>query len=111
MEDRELLELAAKAAGHSLGPEWDCWPSGIWVNGTGHGDGHLFNPLTDDGHAFRLAVDLGMRIYIYPGRGDDVTVVTSDAGRRLNEMHGADPRAATRRAIVRVAAEIGRAMP
>jgi hypothetical protein len=112
--DRELLKLAAKAAGiehpggqHSIHNDrrlWDCKALRWW------------NPLTDDGDALRLAVKMGMRVYIYPGHGDGVTVAACDVvgkvlGKGAREGHNSDPYAATRRAIVRAAAEIGRAMP
>jgi hypothetical protein len=84
MTDRELLELAAKAAGNGF-------VIGYW------------NPLTDDGDALRLAVKLGLIV---------------ECGRAWISRHGPmfgedvlpDPYAATRRAIVRAAAEIGRGM-
>ena len=108
MTDRELLELAAKAAGI----EWAYEETGTF---------YLLNPLrpwdplTDDGDALRLAVKLGMDVCIDAryeneprthviGFSDDVGAGTLDA----IEAHGSDPYAATRRAIVRAAAEIGR---
>ncbi len=79
--DRELLELAAKAVnGGAWHPLTHDTPNGVW------------NPLTDDGDALRLAVKL--RIEVEAG-----WMVFSE-----------DPYAATRRAIVRAAAEIGRMM-
>jgi hypothetical protein len=100
MADRELLKLAAKAAGflntQLVLKEID---SGRW------------NPLDDDGDALRLAVKLG----INPERGGfDVEVCKQHSGARnfcYVEPHNTDPYAATRRAIVRAAAEIGRNMP
>ena len=102
--NRELLELAAKAAGMELDRE-----------GTAEADGkfavlpdyRLWNPLTDDGDALRLAVKLRMDIASF-SRG-----VRADApnGDDCYEDYNSDPYAATRRAIVRAAAEIGKAMP
>lgn len=70
-----------------------------------------WEPEHDDGDALRLAVKLGMRIYIYPGAGDDCTVVANDELRssetHIQEAHGDDPDLATRKAIVRAAASIG----
>jgi hypothetical protein len=96
MTDRELLELAAKAAGYVL---------------MGHTQderkfcvgGREWNPLTDDADALRLAVKLGLIV---------------ECGRAWISRHGPmfgedvlpDPYAATRRAIVRAAAEIGKEM-
>ena len=55
MTDRELLELAAKAAGVRL-EEWNPTYRAYWV-------GDWWNPLDDDGDALRLAVKLGIVIY------------------------------------------------
>jgi hypothetical protein len=105
--DRELLELAAKAAG-IVGVSCD---EGWWVAFTkeqkqrlalGAGNGYVWNPLTDDGDALRLAVTLGLTLYI--GRPH---VTAEFNGLRANET-SFDNLAATRRTIVRVAAEIGR---
>ena len=95
MSDRELLEAAAKAAG--IGSY-----KGDYANGLDTKTG-FWNPLTDDGDALRLAVKL--RIVIEQGDG------WSDAGGWCTVYHSDhkdDPYAATRRAIVRAAAEIGR---
>jgi hypothetical protein len=93
MTDRELLELAAKAAGIEV----DCWldedPRALTSVG-------LWNPLTDDADALRLAVKQGLIV---------------ECGRAWISRHGPmfgkdvlpDPYAATRRAIVRAAAAIG----
>lgn len=109
MEDRELLELAAKAAGINI--EY-CPDSGFyWVDSKY--SGLWWSPLHVDGDALRLAVSLDLhvqcdfkeddsRVYIYGGW----------IGIGVEEEVGAlDKFAATRRAIVRAAAEIGRAMP
>jgi hypothetical protein len=109
MTDREMLELAAKAAGiHALRS-----PDGVLRNCTGlHPAMNMlaappWNPLTDDGDALRLAVKLRI------GIGDRETTITafhrkdmSSGGLYVEEV--GDPYAATRRAIVRAAAEIGR---
>ena len=61
MRDRKLLEDAARAAGGirpDLGSQWN--GSGLWFSG--NGEGLLWNPLTDDGDALRLAVQLRMSI-------------------------------------------------
>ena len=74
MNDKELLELAAKAAGVKSGPFW--------------------NPLIYDGDALRLAINLDI----------DVAKVQI----KFWDKHSINPYAATRRAIVRAAAEIGK---
>ncbi len=103
MADIELLELAAKAAGMRYSANW--------------------NPLDDDGDALRLAVKLRIEIK------HSVGIVTASVDKcyhryTLRESPVAsellceeeypfkrDEMVATRRAIVRAAAEIGRAMP
>jgi hypothetical protein len=150
MNDRELLELAAKAAGLSayvyIGPE------GLleWVDETDDEEGYFpnpvqwWNPIRSDGDALWLAVKL--RIWVdYYGCGSSVPAYVSAnyhlsiyRGTRKyvnvyyvpDEMFTSDrqdershalyqmeeeghPRGievATRRAIVRAAAEIGRQM-
>ena len=118
--DRELLELAAKAAGgkfspgttkHRTGETWDDWewigPQGIdapCFTGTGY-------PLTNDGDALRLAVILGFDEIAFFPLGDPPGITVNDIGISIHETYAQDPCAATRRAIVRAAAEIGKAMP
>ena len=101
MTDRELLELAAKAAGIEL---WVDSVSG-YRNGP---DGDTWNPITDDGDAMRLAVRL--RLCISPPDPYLNKVYVSAPGAGAVEDCGDDPYAATRRAIVRAAAEIGKGM-
>ncbi len=105
--DRELLELAAKANGFQVKG---------WI-----GDRLSFfdpildsaeyewNPLTDDGDALRLAVNLNLDVCIH---GCSVDVYSGDLDEEITEIvdHG-ESLESTRRAIVRAAAEIGRAMP
>jgi hypothetical protein len=102
-DDRELLELAAKAAG--IGPLWYC--DGRDVAYYGEIPHHrTFKPLTDDGDALRLAVKLSMSIVF----GANYVIVNSSVqSPTVNNAN--DPYAATRRAIVRAAAEIGRSLP
>lgn len=101
MTDRELLKWAAKAAGITY--EIDGFITGTNRN--------VFNPLTDDGDAFRLAVKL--RMDTLPGVNGALAFVSRNHPKRYQaeEPYGDDPYAATRRAIVRAAAEIGKAMP
>ncbi len=102
--DRELLELAAKAAG------WKWYPKGTmddlvggWLDpSTGYMHWEdIWNPLTDDGDALRLAVKLKLSVLVG---------VAQDGEGRITVDKRANPYAATRRAIVRAAAEIGRNM-
>lgn len=103
MTDKELLELAAKAAGVNCGIEE--FSNGRCV-GTNEYNEIVFDPLTDDGDAFRLAVKL--RLPILDGFNGTVETGNAKSGRPIWELLGDDPYAATRRAIVRAAAEIGR---
>lgn len=111
MTDRELLKLAAKA----VGIKKDDSP----YNGGGFGNdgfdimGNMvldwhnsrrWNPLTDDGDALRLAVQLFQDIKFWYF-DNSISV-----GNSLRVPRGADPVADARRAIVRAAAEIGRNM-
>lgn len=103
MTDKELIELAAKAAGY-VG-EWKFLGA---FNGRVQGwyfvlgDGTVFNPLDDDGDALRLAVKLGISIVFAD------TYVFTLGFAECTEMYNDDPGTAARRAIVRVAAEIGK---
>lgn len=108
MNERELLEMAAKAACHEF--KWDqsrgskssrlrILVGDRWV---------VWDPLTDDGHALRLAVKLNLLIDCY---STCARPLPDSAGWSYGEQAGADQFASTRRAIVLTAAEIGRSMP
>lgn len=116
MNDKELLELAAKAAGMTgfVGEDWNglyfCVPGDRPV---------IWKPLADDGDALRLAVKLGLLIDPQvPGvvqfEDQDPGVFTcvisgsrkATEGNRYHALHESDPYAATRRAIVRAAAAL-----
>lgn len=97
LTDRELLELAAKAIGFI--------PDGAAEDGTLFFGKGRWNPLTDDGDALRLAVKLDMLVDF---SFDEGWIDIMHSGERIKEVYGDDPMAATRRAIVRAAAEIGR---
>ena len=109
--DRELLELAAKAAGLD----------GVYVERERmirefifkkfqyiQTNGAYWNPLTDDGDALRLAVKL--RIDITFNELDVFAFPTDGSDGKSETINVDDPCAATRRAIVRAAAEIGKEM-
>lgn len=109
-DDRELLELAARAAGIEL--VWSKF-SNVPTLFKGLSSDEVWNPLTDDGDALRLAVKLQMCIGIVPSNIKDgyATVALAPANPvEIGETHNDDPLAATRRAIVRAAAELGRSM-
>ncbi|MFU6981322.1 hypothetical protein ACM75Z_28025 [Pseudomonas aeruginosa] len=108
MNDRELLELAARAAGFT-GYGFFLGDDGIDVSDE-TGTRFAWNPLTEDGHALRLAVKRGL--VVTPDRENQRTLVSNQAGHeycaiywdKLGEM------AATRLAITSAAAEIGKSM-
>ena len=111
MSDRELLELAAKAAGIVVVRSrlHDPLQRDMLIENSARNPDQStgpWNPLTDAGDALRLAVKLQLEVYIH----EAATVTISANLIRAVENHEADPYAATRRAIVRAAAEIGRAM-
>ena len=63
MNDRELLELAAKAAINTgLNMECPDDDDGIYIDRSLERSGRTWNPLTDDGDALRLAHALGMQL-------------------------------------------------
>jgi hypothetical protein len=100
MTDRELLELAAKAAGIDARRLPHAWSHRF--------DDDQWDPLIDNGDALRLAVQLQIDV-----NHGDVIVVAERVGpveAGVAEPKQSDPYAATRRAIVRAAAEIGRNM-
>lgn len=103
MNDRELLEVAARAAGYK--PHgWDDDINRLRVEGE-DGPGLPWNPLMDDGDALRLAVKLKMDVTI--GQSVKVVCATNDCGAsRVVLPLGDDPYAERRRAIVEAAAEI-----
>jgi hypothetical protein len=116
-DDKELLELAAKAAGVPIYESTDgsLQRRPIWVVKCGGGMGTMpyeeeWNPLKNDGDALRLAV--GLALWIFTPDIDDfkVHVRRRDDKETVAEKVLDNPLAATRRAIVRAAAEIGRNM-
>ena len=139
MTDRELLELAAKAAGYSFWYSKHGYINLVTPNGntvacctwwkpfdecTGEKNdpptlydalqdhGNWF-PLTSDGDALRLAVKLGLDLEMHGCNSTHPYATAFDCERNIAEEeqpNDGDPFAATRRAIVRAAAEIGKAL-
>ncbi len=115
MDDRTLLELAAKAAGIELvAPverfivQFEERHKGGFIVRNSQGGDSAWNPLRDDGDALRLAVKL--RIQITPGTyNKDQFSAFRAAGGEAHEFWSTlqDENAATRRAITRAAAAIG----
>ena len=115
MNDRELLELAAKAAGLKYTKPTDDYDGSI---GLAVGENPMrtrtWNPLTNDGDAFRLAVKLDMNVFQAAKSAYALTYDDDDGTYEKQVRYtdtNNDPYAATRLAIVRAAAEIGKAMP
>ena len=106
--DRELLEAAAKAAGIKL--IWnDRENPGYWSSWKGLAQWEDWNPLTDDGDAFRLAVKLGIAVYAEDCEDYLHSCACINWERHFIESNKDDPYAATRRAVVRAAAAMGAA--
>lgn len=130
MTDREMLELAAKAF---WGDDIDDCCSVRWLEvdqaiGYTHADNQdhngedrerVWNPLTDDGDALRLFCALPWMCI----ETSDVAATVRERGNPDDpsrvyfmwtewlDQHNGDVAAATRRAVTRAAAEIGRVMP
>lgn len=102
MTDRELLELAARAA--DIKVEWResveclCYAASPY--------NIAWSPLTNNGTALELAVQL--HIEIIPKKLW-VWAARTGLSNAIRETSGDDPMAATRRAIVRAAAALGAA--
>jgi hypothetical protein len=112
MTDRQLLEDAARAAGIAV--EFSIFSDGSFLCFKEGGDcfSDEWNPLTDDGDALRLAVKMNMEM-LRSASNDPrpwVSAVIRNTTIHGAEDIGSDPYAATRRAITRAAAEIGRKM-
>jgi hypothetical protein len=109
--DRELLELAAKAAGER-GRVVQRHYRGALVDVFERVVGSFWMPHLDDGDALRLAVQLDISVRWHSVLNQAIARSPSLSEFVENgEDHSADRCAATRRAIVRAAAEIGRSMP
>lgn len=112
--DRELLEAAARAAGHKVyaarqaeRDEAGHGAVGLWLaNGC-----TCWNPLTDDADSARLRRALCIVVQWFP---TDVAAMHWGAegrGRSWAEPYGDDLAAAERRAVVRAAAAIAQEPP
>lgn len=103
MTDKELLELAAKAA--DIDVEWSDFHNMFVIDNEEEGWFSLveWNPLKNSAQAFNLAVKLRLDVNI---RGLQTIVPFLDI---KPIKHGENPYEATRRAIVETAAEIGKA--
>ncbi|WP_271874213.1 hypothetical protein [Pseudomonas aeruginosa] len=104
MNDRELLELAARAAGYQFSYSYRSLSSpAVPVILAETGRWRQWNPLTDDGDALRLAASLEM----------DLRFIGAGAIARAHFENSIWPKIKDddyKRAIVRAAAEIGKSM-
>ncbi len=124
--DRELLELAAKANWsedlEDMSIRWgDLDGCILYIHADNQDHNGIdrefrWDPLNEDADAFVLAMRLELGVVCkrekdpYEKNRSVVTDPYRVGQLRIVEMHKGDPEAATRRAIVRAAAEIGRAM-
>lgn len=111
--DRELLEWAARAAGiEGIKFHNEC---GCYVVK----ENHWWNPLTDDGDALRLQVNRGFTVKIFQTKEDEDGVylgwvevwLEGDSDPMwVEHLEGRPMLEVVKYAIVRAAAEIGKAM-
>ena len=115
--DREMLEMAAKAAGKT---NWQS-TTNAYFGGCDSEGVPYWSPLTDYSDAMELSVLCGISIMHYPvfSMPKNAVIATQwqyidiSSGQKNNEcieMYGENAVLATCRAITRCAAEIGRAM-
>ena len=118
MTDKELLELAAKAAGLTnliYCPAWKCMAEFDIDKLGGYFKWDTYwNPLARDSDALQLVILLRLAIKhgITP-TGAKGALISCEQGfsKEFGEVMGQDPFIAIRRAIVQVAAEIGKSIP
>lgn len=122
MTDREMLELAAKAAEWQLcGYSWigenedddecEILESAFVKTNPEQELATKWNPLTDDGDALRLAVSLGFIVDIDTEEHyTEIEFTSNYEDKSASEGHGFDATEATRRAITIAAAKIGKEM-
>lgn len=112
MSDRELLEMAAKAAGYDVNFEegdvngW--YPHGYLEDGDVDA---WWNPIADDGDALRLAAALRLSVHVGDFDVDVLPLECDHCTTKTWEEFDGNKAKAWRRAIVESAAEIGRSMP
>ena len=110
MKLREMLELAALAVGYRHVDYSSCdydGALGIVLLDENGGQGKNWSPHTDDGDSRRLEVALKLSVCVC----DEAVIVEQCMGSfQALEKLGLDPLAATRMAVLRCAAEIGKSM-
>ena len=117
--EREMLVLAAKAAGIPIKPCTCSNPNYPFAHDEAASGkyGH-WNPLVSDGDAMRLAGKLRLTVMVWSDGGCVSAAKTTPDGAPSSNAGGwkavfarGDIDSATRQAIVRAAAEIGESMP
>lgn len=114
MNDEELLRYAARAANfiepHSYRPKTNAL---LWLGESGFPS--TWKPFDDNNDAFNLMVELNLFVFhgwtYAESEGVPLANVVVDNAEQTaasGEIKGDDPHAATRRAIVRAAAAIGK---
>ena len=103
MTNRKLLELAAKAANHNGKYMEHFYTEHLSRTGIYSDEDGMWNPLTDDGDALRLAVKLHINLRFE----QELSGWGVEAG-SCGEDCKPNPYVAARLAIVKAAAEIGR---
>lgn len=107
MSDRELLKLAAKAAGirinYWLYDDLDYSAAVLETS-------EIWHPLADGSDALSLAVKLGLTVAQLITSREVYVFCYHEETVEMYEDYGTDPDAATRLAITRAAAEVGRNM-
>lgn len=116
MNDRELLEAAAKAAGMKIHHWSTILPGPMMADPVTDDCGGYWNPLEEDAHALRLAVKLGLTIETAAnGPGADAAAYLPGRPEvAAVEWVGFDPdnaHSAIRRAIVPAAASLTKESP
>lgn len=107
MTPREMLELAAKAAGYTVNANMQaerdalgCGDAGLWIDGVSP----CWNPRNSREHSFVLALCIGVLVW----RDSDLIWV---GGRYVLIQEGDDAIEIAMKMIFEAAVEIGKAMP
>lgn len=124
MEDRELLDFAARAQGWIDYPTDSLEQGDYWHTNKDKAPfgprflKDVWNPLEDDGDAFRLQVEFNLEIYHSDNEGHSAVFVAYEVKGNdelqyvieyIDDLKNLNCKLkATRRAIVRAAAEIGK---
>jgi hypothetical protein len=109
-DDKQLLLWAARAAGLQIKPNFYLPEYGLGIIVDPMDCARSWNPLKRDDDALRLAVKLRMQITPGTYNSEELSVFTNPYEIRERYTSLQDAYAATRRAITRAAAEIGKAM-